>query len=86
MNNIMISGKVEQVYDMTSGIVLVSLKNEEGTFSVFWFKNSFDIDSLENSFLVVKGRLTYITVKMSLKQSNKKLIAIEAGSIEKYDI
>lgn len=86
MNNISISGTIENVYDMTSGIIMVTLKNDEGSFIVFWYKNSFKFDCLHKSYIMVRGKLTYIKVKLSLDKQPKKVIAIEARSIEKYDI
>ena len=86
MNNVTISGTIKKVYDMTRGIVLISMENEEGTFNVFWKKNRFNFDCLPNSYVMIRGRLTYIKIKMAMNQNPKKLIAIEARSIERYDV
>ncbi len=84
INEITISGIVTKVWDMTHNVVLVSMQCNKDTFYAYWLKNEFELASIVDSYLIIKGNLCNVWVRKDNGEKTR-ITAICAKGVEKYD-
>lgn len=85
MNQVEISGVIEDMYEVTGDLIFARLNSEGAPFYVYWGKDSFKGDLIDK-FVIIVGTLEYIKVRKETNADVRRILAIFVKGMECYDI
>lgn len=89
MKQAIISGKIEELFDMTNDVILAKVIEEEtdDIFYCFWDNNRFqNIESLTKKRAVFSGKLEYIKIRVEGRENARRLLAVFVEYLEFYEV
>ena len=90
MKQVILSGKLDSLYDMSNNVILAKLIEEdtEDIFYIFWDNNRFENinETLFKKRVVVSGKLEYIKVMLENNERVRRLLAVFVEYLEFYEV
>lgn len=84
-NHVVLSGKIEKVYDLGE-FTLASIRVFDELFYLFFDSLEYDYKTLEKCYVCAKGYLQHIRYKLETNVTRTTILAVCVEEMEKCDI
>lgn len=85
INDVVISGIIEEAINVTDNLILATLNCDGKCFYLYWGDKEYQNLELRLKYVIVKGSLEYIKVRAETNGEVRRILAIFVKGMEKYD-